>query len=333
MKKFILLAMLALSTLTINAQHHVYVWNSDKTVTVSDQGVDSVTFAIPSDIVKVETGDAANVTGTSMKATCTTTTATSFSGAVEEGICYSATNEEPNICDTKVPFATYVKNGTWDATIDGLTGNTKYYYRSYAIIGSTAVYGVVKQFTTGGAAEYVDLGLSVKWATCNLGAAKPEDYGNYYAWGETEPKDTYTKDNNTYYSAGNWIKYNTKGTKETLESDDDAATAALGSGWRMPTQAECNELINNCDCIYTTQNGVNGYKIVGPNGNSIFMPAGGQKNGSTLSDQGKTIFYWTSNSWNGSYVGNAYDFAGNDTVIQTSNYGRHRGMTIRPVHE
>jgi uncharacterized protein (TIGR02145 family) len=248
---------------------------------------------------------------------------------VEEGICYSATNEEPNICDTKVPYATSVKNGTWDATIDGLTGGTKYYYRSYAIIGSTAIYGVVKQFTTSKAAEYVDLGLSVKWATCNLGATNPEDYGNYYAWGETEPKDTYTKDNNTYYSAGNWIKY---GKGDILESDDDAATAALGTGWRMPTKDEFEEILNTCTCTWTTQNGINGYKIVGPNGNSIFLPAGGAAKDGNKESVGICCYYWTSKQYS-SYVGDSYDLGASSTTIEVNHWGRYRGMTIRPVHE
>lgn len=125
----------------------------------------------------------------------------------------------------------------------------------------------------------VDLGLSVKWATCNVGASKPEDYGDYYAWGETTTKSDYSLE--TY-------KYRT-----TLTSSDDVATVKWGSKWRMPTKEEMQELNEDCTWTWTTQNGVNGMKVTGPNGNSIFLPAAGYRNGTDFEDCGVYGVYWS----------------------------------------
>ena len=113
--------------------------------------------------------------------------------------------------------------------------------------------------------EYVDLGLSVMWATCNIGASKPEDYGNKYAWGETKTKSSYTKNNS--------ITYDKYMKNITGNAQYDAATANWGGKWRMPTREDFKELINKCTWNYTTQNGKQGYKVTGPNGNSIFLPS------------------------------------------------------------
>ena len=134
--------------------------------------------------------------------------------------------------------------------------------------------------------EYVDLGLSVKWATCNVGASKPEEYGDYFAWGETTTKSSYTESNSKTYGksmgdiAGN--------------SSYDAATANWGGTWRMPTKAEMQELIDKCNWKWKKQNGVKGYKVTGPNGNSIFLPAAGYRDGSSLDDAGSNCSYWSS---------------------------------------
>ena len=117
--------------------------------------------------------------------------------------------------------------------------------------------------------EYVDLGLpsGLKWATCNIGANAPEGYGNYYAWGETTTKSSYTEENSrTYGVSMNDISGN---------ANYDAARANWGSTWRMPTKAEMEELIDNCTWTWITQSGVEGWKVTGPNGNSIFLPAAG----------------------------------------------------------
>ncbi len=118
--------------------------------------------------------------------------------------------------------------------------------------------------------EAVDLGLSVKWATCNVGATTPADFGGYYAWGETEEKEAYTREN--YIDPNpNHVDMNLCGT------DKDVAHVKWGGSWRMPTYSELNELVDHCDWRWTNIDGVNGYQVTGPNGNSIFMPASGRK--------------------------------------------------------
>lgn len=173
--------------------------------------------------------------------------------------------------------------------------------------------------TTPSTMEYVDLGLpsGLKWAKCNLGASKPSDYGDWYAWGEIEVKNKWaiwefykwmqagqsdwkyiTKytiaDGETgaiwYDSSGNFIGDN----KTVLGAADDAATANLGSPWRMPTVDEIKELLDKCTWTWTTQDGVNGCQVDGPNGNAIFLPATGFVNDTALIDKGDAGYYWSS---------------------------------------
>lgn len=169
--------------------------------------------------------------------------------------------------------------------------------------------------------EYVDLGLSVKWATCNVGADNPEDYGDYYAWGEMTPKSSYTKDNsNTYGKSideiGGDILY-------------DVATVNEGSDWRLPTQDEFNELIINCKWKWTTYNGVKGYEVKSKkNGNSIFLPAAGYCNGDVPSRQGSVGYYWSSTPGGVNNAGSLYFYAGNYEMGQRV---RYYGRSVRPV--
>ena len=146
---------------------------------------------------------------------------------------------------------------------------------------------------------YVDLGLpsGILWATCNVGASRPEEYGDYFAWGETEPKESY--DWSTYkWCNGNYnrlTKYCTNSSygyngfvdnKEVLEPEDDAAYVNWGSSWRMPTHNQLGELKTQCTWTWTTRNGVNGYLVTGPNGNTLFLPAAGYRYGDSLGEAG-----------------------------------------------
>ena len=171
---------------------------------------------------------------------------------------------------------------------------------------------------------YVDLGLSVKWATCNVGATSPEDYGHYFAWGETSPKDEYTEDNCSTYGK--------QMSDISGDAQYDAATANWGGTWRMPTDAEMQELIDNCTWTWTTQNGVNGYNIKGPNGNSIFLPAAGNRYGSSLNAAGSYGGYWSSAPY-GSYVISACSLNFNSDGQCMGYYTRGRGLSVRPVVE
>ena len=172
--------------------------------------------------------------------------------------------------------------------------------------------------------EYVDLGLSVKWATCNVGASKPEDYGNYYAWGETSTKSSYTDSNSKTYG---------KSMRDIAgNSSYDAARANWGGNWRLPTKAEMQELIDKCIWTWTTQNGVYGYKVKGPNGNSIFFPAAGYRGGSSLYRAGSGGYYWSSTPYeSGSYY--AFSLFFDSGRHGMSYFNRYGGRSVRPVLE
>lgn len=137
--------------------------------------------------------------------------------------------------------------------------------------------------------EAVDLGLSVKWAAHNIGATKPEEYGDYFAWGETATKDTYTGENYQRQQNGSYTKLG----DDIAGTEYDAAHVVWGLEWRMPTLAEVDELSKKCKWEATTRNGVKGMTVTGPSGNSIFLPAAGQKR-ETLTEQGIMGYYWTS---------------------------------------
>ena len=177
--------------------------------------------------------------------------------------------------------------------------------------------------------EYVDLGLSVKWATCNVGATTPEEYGDYFAWGEVEPKTNYNLDTYKYYDGSNFTKY-TGSDKTVLDPEDDAATANWGGSWRMPTKAEQDELRNNCTWTWITQSGVNGYKVTGPNGNSIFLPAAGYLRGGALLSAGSYVDYWSSSLYTGS-PSFAYYVGFNSVYVDWYYNGRCFGFAVRPV--
>ena len=184
----------------------------------------------------------------------------------------------------------------------------------------------------------IDLGLSVKWATFNVGASKPEDYGAYYAWGETEEKENYdwstykwcngSKNTMTKYCANS--DYGTVDNKTTLDPEDDVAHVKWGGGWRMPTKAEQDELRNNCTWTWTTLNGVNGYTVTGPNGNSIFLPAAGSRMGTYHQEIGGYGRYSSSSL---RLVGDGY--SAYTLCISGSgpgwDIGRQYGHCVRPV--
>ena len=172
--------------------------------------------------------------------------------------------------------------------------------------------------------EYVDLGLSVKWATCNIGADSPEDYGNYYAWGETETKDTYTSSNS--------VTYGVEMDDFSGDAEYDAATANWGSPWRIPTEAEIKELQSSCTWTWTTMNDVNGYEVTGTNGNSIFLPAAGYRSSSSLSYAGSYGHYWSSTP-SPSSTDYAYFLSLEDSSVGGGLFTRYRGRSVRPVSE
>ncbi len=184
----------------------------------------------------------------------------------------------------------------------------------------------------------IDLGLSVKWASYNVGATAPEEYGGYYAWGETEEKSNYSWSTYKYcYGTSTSItKYCTDSyfgivdNKTTLEPCDDVATVKWGGSWRMPTTDEQQELINNCTWTWTTLNGVNGYRVTGPNGNSIFLPAAGYRNGTVVYFRGSIGSCWSS-SLESSCCHGAYDLGFDSGNCSWHYSSRGYGRPVRPV--
>ena len=171
--------------------------------------------------------------------------------------------------------------------------------------------------------DYVDLGLSVKWATCNIGAKRPSDYGNYYAWGETKTKPTYTEEDS---------KTSGKSIGDIAgNSNYDTARANWGGTWRLPTKAEIQELVNKCTWTWTTQGSHNGYLVTGPNGKSIFLPATGYREYVSILD-GSRGFY-SSSTPDESNSGNAYRLYFYKDNYFLSSYHRYWGHSVRPVSE
>ena len=190
--------------------------------------------------------------------------------------------------------------------------------------------------------EYVDLGLpsGLLWATCNVGADSPEDYGDYFAWGETQPKSDYSW--STYqYCMGSYntlTKYCNNSSEgyngftdnlTTLLPEDDAATANWGSDWRMPTEEEWQELLDNTAVTWTTQNGVNGCLFTASNGNSLFLPAAGHRGNSSLYEAGALGEYWSSSL--SDYSNSAWHLYFNSGNYSICSYSRYLGVSVRPV--
>ncbi|MBR5677217.1 MAG: leucine-rich repeat protein [Paludibacteraceae bacterium] len=188
------------------------------------------------------------------------------------------------------------------------------------------------------AAQAVDLGLSVKWANMNVGAESPEGYGNYYAWGETSTKETYNW--STYFDINDggspFMKYNNDGGKTVLDPQDDAAHVNWGGSWRMPTKAEWQELYDNCTWTWTTQNGINGYKVTsnkaGYTDKFIFLPAAScRSEGGDFYVVGAIGDYWSSslNESGSSLAWSLYFNSGYHDIL--SGYYRYYGQSVRPV--
>ena len=197
----------------------------------------------------------------------------------------------------------------------------------------------VKSFAANEVPEVVDLGLTSQtlWAAWNIGASSPEEYGYYFAWGETAPKSYYDWSTYKFGGASNFTKYNSTDGLIQLELEDDAAYVILGKDWRMPTHEQEVELVNECSWEDVTINGVRGYKITGPNGNSIFMPRGGLYDGTVYTSYANTGgWYWTStlNSVGSSYAQGLYFLYIPDYsyLVNTDNHERCDGHNIRPVY-
>lgn len=187
--------------------------------------------------------------------------------------------------------------------------------------------------------EAVDLGLSVKWATCNVGADTPTEYGNYYAWGETVTKSNYDWETYKWCKGDDesLTKYcNSIDGKSTLSASDDVATVKWGAKWRMPSQKEWEELLDKCTITWTSQNRVYGCLVVGPSGKSIFLPASGSYIGEQLRHVDSYGSYWSSTLYK-EFENQASTFSfdideiGWDNSIEYDSALRCFGFPVRPV--
>ncbi|MBD5303085.1 MAG: hypothetical protein HDS16_08860 [Bacteroides sp.] len=194
---------------------------------------------------------------------------------------------------------------------------------------------------------YVDLGLpsGTKWATCNIGASTPSDYGDYYAWGEKDTKSSYLESNSLNYgkTEKELRSANIITTENILDMSYDVARKKWGGRWRIPTNNDCVELIKKCEWVWVKYNNKNGFKVVGPNGKSIFLPTAGWREGRrcykydwyggfwTSTFNGSPGYYgsnWIENGWAYKMVFNAQSDKGN-----TTDETRNTGLSVRPVLE
>ena len=255
------------------------------------------------------------------------------------------------------PEATGIIGDYWTSSLDTdyPSGALSFFFNSsnYYISFCNRLYGRnVRAVRPSQNHAYVDLGLpsGLLWATCNLGADNPEDYGDYFAWGETTTKSTYNWSTYQYCNGGFYAEwddfefypyltkycdnsdYGYNGFTDnltTLLPEDDAATANWGGDWRMPTDEEWQELYNNTTVTWTTQNGVNGRLFTASNGNSLFLPAAGYRYNSSLYNAGSLGNYWSSSLTDGTYSAWFLSFYSGSYSL----YGwwRYRGLSVRPV--
>ena len=187
--------------------------------------------------------------------------------------------------------------------------------------------------------EYVDLGIvvegkKIKWATCNVGASKPQDYGVYFAWGETATKAEYKTDWSNYFDTsdgGSTFTRYTAGEKIELRLQHDAARANWGGNWRMPTSKEMEELLALAR-QWGTYEGVNGYKFT-RNGKTLFLPAAGYRYNTVSDEVGSRGYYWSSTIHQNYSVNAWYVYFNSEYANRGSSGGRYYGQSVRPVTE
>ena len=248
---------------------------------------------------------------------------------------YIQLGEELTVVAT--PVENYEFIGWYIVTNDEkLVSNTaSYTFTAQGDLLLVAKFERIKTFKDG--YEYVDLGLpsGVKWASYNVGATKPEEYGGYYAWGETSPKSSYGSDNSVTYglSYSELKSRGIIGSDGNLTAEYDAARANWGGDWRMPAGSEQRELLNNCTWQWTTLNGVNGYKFTGPNGNSIFLPAAGYRDGTGVYFRGSYGSCWSSSLVSDYGSDGAYFLYFGGYYYGWSFGTRFYGQSVRPVTE
>lgn len=243
--------------------------------------------------------------------------------------------------------ASALTNNAFTVNATGLSSETTYWYRTYVNVQTISYYGQTLTFTTEKAnaknltcsdsnhPHMIDLGLpsGTMWACCNVGASKPEDYGDYYAWGEIRTKSEYTNSTYDYYDGSSYRRIGSDISRDKY----DVAYEEWGEDWCMPSATKMHELLDNTTSMWTVQNGVNGRSFTGSNGGKIFLPAAGCYVLSTPTG-GKLGAYWSSTiaGSNSSWYACCLEFTSDKVnVIESTGiagYYRHMGLSVRPVH-
>ena len=310
--------------LTINTTYYVRAYATNAAGTAYGE---EFSFTTLCDLPTVITTAITNVEITTAKGGGNVT-ADGGAEVTARGLCW-ATHLEPTIEDSFLVEGAGLGEFTCDIT--GLNENTRYYVRAYATNSVGTAYGNVTTLKTTddgtiAGIEYVDLGLSVRWAPFNIGATSPTECGDYFAWGEIETKTEYTEANSLTHG----IYMDDIGGNPQY----DAARAIWGSTWRLPSREEIEEIVAECTWEWTSVDGMNGCKITGPNGNHIFVPAAGCYIGAELKMLGQNGMYH-SYKMCGDYVNFSYGFhfgEGADNYQLDWLY-RAYGRSIRPVTE
>jgi len=337
---------------------------TDKSVTWSSNNT-SVATVSSSGLVTAKSAGAATITVTTndggKKATCSVTVSEPVVSVT--GVSIGKTSLSIKVGDSQALVATITPSNatnkaiTWSSSDDsvasvsssGIVTGKKAGTANISVTTADGAFSVTCTVNVIEVPRAVDLGLSVKWASFNVGASKPEEFGYYYAWGETEPKDYFGADYKWWEYDGNngykYIKYCTNSDygfngftdgKTILDSQDDVVCQIIGGKWRMPTKEELDELKNNCSWDFISLNGVDGFRATGPNGNSIFLPAGGFRSYGNREFAGVYGEFMSSSLCN-SDSRNAYilSFITNISVIRVSVFDvpRFQGYSIRAVCE
>ena len=347
---FVLSALLAVVFTAANAQQNIFVWKGGNISVKSAANIDSITSSVGSWLFSIRTSAATSVTTNTLEASVSVSFADnvrSLSQTPEVGVCFSSDKATPTYVDEHSRLGSSVTS--YDFTLYDLDPGTTYYYRAYVKLDDDVFYGNVRSIMTFGEKpstpsytlinghKFVDLGLpsGLLWARTNIGAASSADDGDYFAWGETKPKSTYSWSTYKWSDYNdNMTKYNSSDGKTTLESADDAATVNWGAPCRMPDSSEFQELYSKCNWSWkSSYNGASGYLVTGPNGNTIFLPASGYRYDGDLGNHGSYGGYW-SRSLDSSYAGNARGlYFGSGDVRPADDYYRYYGCTVRPVAE
>ena len=321
------LFMVAMSNLTENTTYYVRAYATNEAGTAYGDEVSFTTLTTPT----VTTAAVTNI-GEHTATGGGNVTDDGGSPITVRGICWG-TSHNPTTSNSHATSGS--GTGSFTVNMTGLAAHTTYYVRAYATNSVGTEYGNEVTFTTSEepTGDWVDLGLpsGLLWATRNVGASSPEDYGDYFAWGETSPKSVYNWDTYIYYNSQTGItKYTGSDGLTILQPGDDAATANWGSGARMPTTQEWEELDNYCSSVWTTQNGVNGRRFTGPNGNTLFLPAAGYRWDGELKNAGSDGDYLSS-SLEPDYPLNAWGFSFYSGGTYMCYYSRGSGPSVRAV--